>query len=211
MKIALVDDHEIILESLSMLLESLREVDEVQTFQNPETALKHCLAYDYDLVITDFNMPEMTGCGLALQLRKEKPNVKILMLTVNENFEAIRDAFQAGVLGYIMKKAKKAELKEAVLTVASGKRYVSDSVFSELLKTPQTEDAIDTDDQQSLSSREIEIVRLIAQEMSTKEIAEQLFVSKATIEKHRYNILRKLDVKNSIGIIKYAIRHQLLN
>ena len=213
MKIALVDDHEIILESLSLLLHSLPEVDEVITFDNPQKALEYCLVEDVDMVITDNNMPEMNGCTFTLRLRKAKPDSRILMLTVDENFETIREAFHAGILGYVMKKANKKELKEAVLTVSSGKRFVSEAVFSELLRSQKSESgSLDSEDEiMSLSGREIEIVTLIGAEKSTKEIADELFVSVATIEKHRHNILKKLGVKNSIGIVKYALAHGLLD
>lgn len=211
MKIALIDDHEIILESLSLLLDAMDEVSEVKTFDNPEVALRHCLAYDFDLIITDNKMPEMTGCALTLKLRKEKPESKILMLTIDEDFDTIREAFHAGILGYIMKKANKKELKEAVLSVAAGKRFVSDAVLSELLKPQQNQAKSEEDHIESLSGREIEIVTLIGQELSTKEIAEKLFVSVATVEKHRHNILKKLGVKNSIGIVKFAMHNGLLD
>ncbi|UBM58803.1 response regulator transcription factor [Marinilongibacter aquaticus] len=211
MKIVLIDDHEIILESLSLLLGSLPEVDRVVTFEHPVVALEHCLAEKYDLIITDNNMPEMTGCAFTLKLRKEKPESKILMLTIDEHFGTIREAFSAGILGYVMKKANKRELREAVLTVASGKRFVSDAVFSELIRPDGPSHWDQSDDLQSLSSREIEIVALIGQELSSKEIAERLFVSVATVEKHRHNILKKLGVKNSIGIVKYALGNGLLD
>lgn len=210
MKIVLIDDHEIILESLSMLLNAIPEVATVKTFEDPKLALEYCTLEDFDMIITDHNMPHMSGCAFTLNLRKVKPEAKILMLTIDEDFNTIREAFQAGILGYVMKKANKKELKDAVLTVASGKRFISDAVFSELLR-PKTATLVEgAEELQSLSSREIEIVALIGQELSTNEIAEKLFVSPATIEKHRHNILRKLGVKNSIGIVKYALNNGLL-
>ena len=210
MKIILVDDHEIILESLSLLLNSLAEVETVITFDNPEKALDYCLNEPFDLLVTDNNMPEMTGCSLALKLRKDKQDSKILMLTVDESYETIRESFQAGILGYVMKKSNKSELKDAIISVAGGKRFISDAVLSELLKPQMTSKENYWDDIHSLTSREIEIVSLIGQELSTKDIADRLFVSIATIEKHRHNILRKLGVKNSIGIAKYTITNGLI-
>ncbi len=211
MKIALIDDHEIILESLSLLLHAIPEVTEVRRYDDPETALITCLQEDFDLIITDHNMPGMSGSSFTLKLRKEKPESRILMLTVDESYDTIREAFSAGILGYVMKKANKKELTDAVRSVASGKRFISDAVFSELLRPVELKNEEPYEEMQSLSGREIEIVLLIGQELSTKEIADKLFVSVATVEKHRHNILKKLGVKNSIGIVKYALKHNLLS
>lgn len=209
MKIVLIDDHDIILESLGLLLNSLEEVSKVMVFNDPNKALEYCISEDFDVLITDFNMPEMSGIALTLKLRTLKPNVRILMLTVDESYSTIKEAFNAGIKGYIMKKSGKKELREAIITINEGKRYVSDAVFSELIRQNLKEEN-EENDLQSLSEREIEIVTLIAQELSTKEIAEKLFVSVATVEKHRHNVLRKLSVKNSIGIVKFAINNGLL-
>ena len=211
-KIALLDDHQMILESLELLLSSFDEVSEVMCFDIPEKALDACLLHDFDVIITDYDMPSMNGSAFTLKLRKAKPKSKVLMLTVSESFDVIKEGFQAGILGFVMKKASKAELKNAVLSVASGKRYVSDNVMNELLSPRNDVKNFlkGPEESQALTSREIEVVELIGKEMSTKEIANELFVSIATIEKHRHNILRKLGVKNSIGILKYAMQHNLI-
>ena len=163
------------------------------------------------MVLTDMNMPVMNGIDLTLQIRQRFPAVKVLMLTVSEDVAVIRAAFQAGISGYVMKKAGKADLQKALKTIKNGQKYFSDSVIFELMNPdlPKFKEEI-LQQTTSLTDREIAIIKLISQELSTAEIAEKLFISNGTVETHRHNILRKLDVKNSIGVIKYALKHGLL-
>lgn len=213
MKIVLVDDHPIILESLGLLLKSLQSVSEIITFDDPHKALDYMEVSSLDLLITDYNMPEMDGCSLAVNIRKFKPNLPIIMLTIADDFDTIKDAFNAGIKGFVMKKANRSELNTAIETVGKGKRYYSEGVMNELLNPANgMSDSIATeDDLPGLTAREIEIVELIGKELSSIEIAERLFLSPATVEKHRHNIIKKLGVKNVIGIVKYAYQHKLIS
>jgi DNA-binding NarL/FixJ family response regulator len=165
-------------------------------------------------LITDYQMPQMSGIELTLQLRQKYPSVKVLMLSVSEEAEMIREAFQAGVWGYMMKRAGKAELQKAILTIANGQRYFSESVVFELMRLGLTDnipkEEIFTEFNQ-ITEREIDIIRLIANELSSVEIAEKLFIAPKTVETHRHNILRKLGVKNTVGIIKYAIKNGIVD
>lgn len=212
MRIVLVDDHPIILESLSMLLKSLSSVGDITTFNDPLKALQYVQVEELDLLITDFNMPEMDGCSLAVNVRKTKPNLPILMLTISDDFETIKNAFNAGIKGFVMKKANRNELQNAIEAVGAGKRYYSEGVMKELLNPDNgLADVVMLDDEMpSLTAREIEIIEHIGKEMSSVEIAEKLFLSPATVEKHRHNIIKKLGVKNVIGIVKYAYQHNLI-
>jgi DNA-binding NarL/FixJ family response regulator len=167
-----------------------------------------------DIVLTDFNMPEMDGIELTLQIRQQFPQVKVLLLTVSEDSDTIQRAFKAGVSGYMMKKAGKIEFETALKTVASGQKYYSQSVVFELLNRDKQmvdlTNATVEDKFDELSPREIEIITLIAQELSTNQIAEKLFLSPATVETHRHNILKKLGIKNSIGLVKFAMKNGLI-
>lgn len=135
------------------------------------------------------------------------------MLSVSEESELMREAFRAGVWGYVMKRAGKDELQRAIDTIAAGQKYFSESVISEIVRlmpadsTPGNEIA---DQIMPLSEREIEIVRLITRESSSSQIADQLFIAPRTVETHRQNILRKLGAKNTVGILKFAFRHGLI-
>lgn len=212
-RVLLTDDHEIILDSLSMLLNRIEGIDVVGTLNDSRQVIDFLDQHEVDVLLTDMDMPALDGINLTLKVRQAFPHLKVLMLTVSEDADNIREAFRAGISGYVMKKAGKAELEKALRTVARGEKYFSESVMTQLVALPVT--PLRPSDEVAapltpLTDREIEIIRLIAQELSTNAIADQLFISPGTVETHRHNILRKLGVKNSIGIIKYALKHELL-
>ncbi|MEZ4900428.1 MAG: response regulator transcription factor [Spirosomataceae bacterium] len=212
-RVLITDDHQIVLDSLSLLISTIDGMEVVGAINDSRKVLAYLENHEIDILVTDLSMPYLTGIDLTLQLRSEFPQLKILMLTVSEDADTIRRAFQAGISGYVMKKANRAELERALTTVASGEKYFSEAVMKELL-SPTSMSATSGDELPSepiaVTPRELEIIRLIAQELSTSEIAERLFISAGTVETHRHNILRKLGVKNAIGIIKYAVKHKLV-
>lgn len=216
MKLIIADDHQFILESIEILISTMPDYEVVRICSNGAEVLKTLEENsDIEIVLSDFSMPEMNGIELTYQIRQRFPQVKVILLTVSEDAQTIQEAFQAGVSGYIMKKAGKAEFEEALKTVATGKKYYSESVVFELLnRNKQVSDLVNEtveEKVENLSNREIEIVKLIAQEFSTNEIAEKLFLSPATVETHRHNILRKLGIKNAIGLVKFAIKNKLID
>lgn len=212
-RVIITDDHEMILDSLSLLLSRIEGVEVIATFNDSREVVDFLNQNTIDVVLSDMNMPHLDGINLTLQIRQHFPDVKVLMLTISEDVDSIRDAFRAGISGYVMKKAGKAELEKALKTVARGEKYFSESVMTKLMALP-VEPIRPSDEAPAplapLTDRELEIIRLVAQELSTNAIAEKLFISPGTVETHRHNILRKLGVKNSIGIIKYAVKHGLL-
>jgi DNA-binding NarL/FixJ family response regulator len=216
MKVILADDHQFILESLEILLSTMPDYEVVASCNNGKEVLVALETHqDIDIVMSDYNMPEMNGIELTFQVRKRFPKIKILLLTVSEDSKTIQDAFKAGVSGYVMKKAGKDEFQKALDTISSGQKYYSESVVFELLNRDKhiSELVYDNFDEKlsNLSEREIEIIVLIAKELSSNEIAEKLFLSPATIETHRHNILKKLGIKNSIGLVKFALRNGLIS
>jgi DNA-binding NarL/FixJ family response regulator len=206
-RVLIVDDHQIILESLSLLIGAIPGVEVAGTLASSSQVETFLELYPVDVLITDFNMPQLNGIELTLRVRGPWPGLGILMLTVSEDADTIRSAFQAGITGYVMKKAGKAELERALQAVAKGTRYFGDEVMRGLMSV-QTETAPAAP--AAITVRELEIIRLIAQELSTNQIADKLSISPGTVETHRHNIFRKLNVKNAVGVIKYAMRHQLI-
>ncbi|MRS61618.1 response regulator [Larkinella terrae] len=212
-RVLLTDDHEIILDSLAMLLGRIEGVEVIGTLNDSRDVVDYLRDNEADILLSDMNMPNLDGINLTLKVRQHFPHIKVLMLTVSEDADSIREAFRAGISGYVMKKAGKAELEKAIKTVARGEKYFSESVMTQLVALPvPVARAVDEAPAPlaPLTDRELEIIGLVAQELSTNAIAEKLFISPGTVETHRHNILRKLGVKNSIGIIKYAVRHGLL-
>ncbi len=211
-QVLLVDDHQIISDSLSLLFSTMENIEVIGTLNDSRQVMGFLEKNEVDVLVTDLNMPYLNGIELTVQVREAFPQMKILMLTVKDELDAIQDAYRAGISGYVMKKANRAELETALRTVASGQKYFSESVMRELMMGGgKSEESTDhTDEFVQLTKRELEIVRLIAQELSTSEIADQLFISAGTVETHRHNIMKKLGAKNVIGIIKYAIKYKIL-
>lgn len=213
-KVLIADDHEIFLDSLSLLVGTFSEVELVGNCKNAAEVIDFVKTNEVDLLITDNKMPQMSGIELTVHLRKNFPNIRVLMLSVSEEAEMIRDAFQAGVWGYMMKRAGKVELHKAIQSIANGQKFFSESVVFELMRLGLTDNIPKAEipaEFTQLTGREIDIIKLITQELSSLEIAEKLFVSPKTVESHRHNILRKLGVKNTVGIIKYAIKNGLVS
>lgn len=211
-QILLIDDHQVILESLKLLLRTIDNVEIVGTLNDSRDAIAFITENDVDLVITDFNIPYLSGIDLTLQIKSTFPDIKVLLLTMVEDAPNIREAIRAGVNGYIFKKTGRSEIEKAIERIMAGKKYFSEAVIEELA-AHETDDLNNTSPQtiHHLTEREIEILKLIALEYSSNEIAEKLFISLSTVETHRRNLFQKLNVKSAIGLAKYAIKHGLID
>lgn len=207
-KVLLVDDHQIILDSLTLLFELMEGIEVVASVNDSRKVIQLLNEHEVDVLITDLTMPYMDGIQLSFKVKEHFPDMKILMLTVNDQPDLIQDAFKAGISGYVMKKAGREELEHAIQTVASGQLHFGQEVMKTLLSGAGLDQQDDKLSQ--LTKRELEIVKLIAQEYSSAEIAEKLFISLGTVETHRHNIFKKLEVKNAIGVAKFALKYNLV-
>ncbi|AXE16625.1 DNA-binding response regulator [Runella rosea] len=208
-KIFLVDDHTIFIESMTMLLGAIEGVELVGTALGGEEALSKMSFCEVEVLICDYFMPQMDGVQLTLSLRRTHPHMKVLMLTTREDAEGIRTAIQAGVKGYLSKKVTKIELQSAIVSLAQGHTFFSETVMDVLTQSLPKEEKLFPNNE-TLTRREIEIIRLIAQEKTGIEMARELNLSYFTIETHRRNIFRKLGINSSFALIKYAVQHQLV-
>ncbi len=210
-RILLVDDHQIILDSLSFMFSSIPNIEIIGAVSECKSVKQFLENYEVDIVVTDFNMPQMTGVDLTLQIKEKYHSVKVLLLTMVEDAHNIREAIKAGVDGYVLKKAGKDELEKAIRSIYAGKKYFSEAVIDELAASAFNDvNNSSPETIQHLTSREIEILKLIAKELPSNQIAEKLFISMATVETHRRNLMQKIGVKTSIGLVKYAWKHGLV-
>ena len=209
-RLLLVDDHQIILDSLRMLFSSIPNIEVVGTVNESQKVMLFLENNEVDIVVSDLNMPQLSGIDLTLKIKEFYPNIKVLLLTMVEDAPNIREAIRAGVNGYVLKKAGKEELEKAILSLIAGKKYYSEAVIDELSATVYDDlNEANPETILHLTSREIEILKLVAQELPSNKIAEHLFISMATVETHRRNLMQKLGAKTSIGLVKYALKHGL--
>lgn len=210
-RIVLVDDHRIIIDSLSVLFDTMQGVEVVGTFDDSRQVLPFLRKTPVDVLITDLTMPFLDGIALTAQVKQVFPELKVLMLTVNDTPDLIRDAFLAGVAGYVVKKAGRKELERAIHAVAKGDLYYSQEVMATILAGQDAGKLNDKAILRSLTQRELEILRLLVAEKSSSQIADELYISSGTVENHRYNIFKKLGVSNVVGAVKFAIKYKLVD
>lgn len=213
MRILVAEDHRILLDSIAMLLSSIDGVEVVSKHTNGRQVLT-ALEIDsaIDLVVSDLQMPVMGGIELTLQLRERFPTVKICLLTVADQPEAIKEAIRAGADGYVLKSAERTELETALNMIVKGNKFYSEQVLMQLASEVGIELIPDADKPQkiAITQRELDVLKLIAQEFSGTQIAEKLFISPTTVETHRKHLMQKLGVQSTIGLVKYAMKYQLI-
>jgi two-component system, NarL family, nitrate/nitrite response regulator NarL len=206
--IIIVDDHQIVIDGLRSLLADVEGFRIVDTTNHPEQALALIEQHEPHILLTDVVMPEITGLQLAKMVRHRFPNIKILALSMSGQGNVVDEMINdADINGYVLKNIGKAELEKAIRKIAAGGIYFGEEVLVELEKTDHIKKE---NEENALTQREIEIVRLIEKEMSNKAIADHLFISERTVETHRKNIFRKTKTNSLIGLVKYAYEHRLI-
>lgn len=206
--LAIVDDHQIVIDGLLSLLKGHEHFHFAFATTHPEEVIQKMEETPVDILLTDVMMPRLSGNELAKQVRQKFPQIKILALSMSGEGELVNEMINdADISGYVLKNIGKQELIVALEKIAAGGIYFSDEVLVELehisKRKKETEEA-------HLTSREIEIIRLIEKEYNNKQIAEALFISERTVETHRKNIFRKTNTNSVIGLIKYAYEHKLI-
>ena len=208
-KIIIVDDHKMFVDGLSSILSQEKDIDIVLTSSSANQVLTYLKANpeeNIDLVITDINMPEMDGIELNAHIKEDFPTVKTLVVSMLHDAKKIKTLTEAHVNGYVSKNTTKQELIQAIQTILGGENYFTSAVkdlLMEAILSGKKEEEI------KLTSREIEVIKLIAKEFTTQEIADKLFLSKHTIESYRKNLISKLGVRNLAGLTRYAIESGL--
>lgn len=212
-RIVLAEDHTILREGLRSLLSSDPGFEVVAEAENGREAIKCVSKFKPDLILTDLSMPKLNGMEAIKEIKRESPETKILVLTVHRAEEYIFATFRAGADGYILKDSTHAELAMAVKKVLSGKHYISPEISEKVIegylegkKTLKVRTSWE-----NLTQREREILKLIAEGYKNKEIAEDLCISVKTVEKHRANLMEKLDLHNIQALTTFAIEKGIVN
>lgn len=207
----LVDDHQIVIDGLKTLLDGEENIGKISEAQTGEGTLKLLESVSVDLVLLDINLPDKSGFEVCKSIKSIYPDIKIIALTMHDDAAYISKMIKSGVDGYILKNTGKEELILAIETVMNGERYFSKEVTESLLAgTPKSRKPRTGDFIQKLTRREKEVLQLIVEELTTDEIAAKLFISATTVISHRKSLLRKLNAKNTAGLVKAAYEFGLL-
>lgn len=204
----LVDDHKLIRDSWSFILNSDSRFQVIGETSNADEAVEIARTKKPDIVLMDINMTPVNGFEATKLLRKFSPGSKIIGISMHSMPAYARRMLQIGAMGYVTKNSSKDELINSIVEVYSGKKYICEEVKN-ILAQQELEDEGGTPDMNVLSRRELDIVQLIKEGLSSKEIAIRLDISLKTVEVHRYNILKKLSLKNTAALVNFINVHGL--
>mgnify|MGYP006144872007 CR=1 FL=1 len=208
-KLLISDDHQMFIDGLKSILNFAEDVEVVGQAMTGREVLDFCDRSDVDIVIMDINMPEMDGIETTKKLVSKHPKVKILGLSMHNDRSFISDMLKAGAHGYILKNTGMQDLFTAIKSLHEGENYLGDEVKQTLLNS-FIKNQFKTQISEKLSEREFEVLESIASGLTTNEIANQLFISKNTVETHRKNLLYKLNAKNTAELVKNAYKKRLI-
>jgi two-component system, NarL family, response regulator NreC len=212
-RILLVEDHTLVREALASLLALDPQLHVIGEAGNGTDALRLIATLQPDVALLDLSMPGLHGTELIRQVRFSHPTVKCLVLTVHVSESIIRAALQAGATGYLPKESSYTELKAAIHSVAQGQTYLSPMIADKVLSGylgKQSSSPSDENPWQKLSVREREVLKLVAEGATSKEVAECLCISARTVEKHRASLMLKLNLRTTAALTAYAIKHELV-
>lgn len=208
-KLMIVDDHQMFIDGVKSLLRKEKQFEFIAEANTGEDAFRLLEMYTPDILITDISMPGMSGNQLIERVKELNSEIKIMVLSMHNESDVISEIMMQEAEGYILKNTGRSELTKALEKIVDGGTFYSDEVLLSLMRKVKRDFKKD-EGAMLLSAREIEIVKLIALEYSNEEIAEELIISKRTVETHRKNINLKTNVKTVVGLIKYAIRNGLV-
>ena len=213
--VLLVDDHPLIREGLKVLVGKSSKFEVVGEAGSAAEGFRMAEQLKPDLMVVDISLPDASGIELTRRIKSVFPKAFILIVSMHSKIDYISEAFKAGATGYMVKESAAERLLAALESVATGEHYldspVSHSLIEKLIKSPEKDTRITNGAYASLTSREREIMSLLAKDHSVKNIADKLFISSKTVENHRSNIMKKLGLHSSIELIRYAARLGLID
>ena len=205
-KVVLVDDHHIVLDGLESMLSKDAGFDVLAALRSGEEVLAFLEKEQPHILLTDYSLPGVSGLDFVRHVRRNYPLIRIIVLSMHDEAHIIKAILKEGVEGYLLKNIQQSELKSAIRHVAQGLPYVSPEVTRLLMEEMNRP----KDEPELLTERELDVLRLIAKELSNKAIAEKLFISERTVETHRKNIFRKTKTASLVGLIKFAFEQKLV-
>jgi len=213
-RVLLAEDHVVVREGLRLLLNAQPDIRVVGEAANGRQAVALAREVCADVAVLDISMPDLDGLQAATLIRKECPQTQVLILTMHESDTYFFRALEAGAAGYVLKKAASEDLIKAVRAVAQGEAFFYPSMARKLLddylRRGKSEPPVGPPGYEELSEREREVMFLLVRGLSNQEIAEKLFISPSTVQTHRTHILQKLGLETTIDLVRYAIRHGLI-
>lgn len=210
-KVLIADDHSMVRQGLKQILELEEDIEVIAQASNGEEAVKLARDYIPDIVLMDINMPGVSGLQAIKELKQEKSLFKVIVLTIHQDREYLFKTLQMGAEGYVLKDAEPSVLIEAIRNVNNGQSFIQPNMTRELVRefNRVTLHEKDRTEENSLTSREVEVLELIAEGMINKEIAKQLYISEKTVKNHVSNIFKKLNVSDRTQAAIYAFKHNL--
>jgi len=216
-RLLVVDDHKMIINGIRSMLQDVPDIEVVAEASDGDQVLNAIEQQQgVDVILMDIKMPGMNGIDATQAVVKRYPQTRVLALTMFDDDDYITSMLQAGATGYILKNTGRDELVEAIRRVSLGQPYFSKEVTSAVMSKYMARRDAGGNSRAStlppieLTNREIEILKLIALEMTNQEIADKLFISPRTVHSHRRNLMQKIGVKNTAGLVRYAIGHQMI-
>lgn len=202
-KVFIVDDHYMVIEGIRALLQDQKDIVLMGHASNADSCLSFIQNAAPDVILMDISMPGKNGIDLCKEVRARYPSVFVIGLSTFNQFTYVDDMIRNGASGYLLKNATKQEITEAIHAVAKGKMYMSDEAANTLKNASPQESPV-------LTRRENEILRLIAEGLANPQIAEKLFLSISTVDTHRKSLMRKLNIKNTALLVRYAIDQKII-
>jgi two-component system response regulator NreC len=212
-RLLLADDHAVVRSGLRLLLEAQPDLVIVGEAENGEEAIRRTAELQPDVVLMDIEMPGMNGIEAARRIKVQSPGTSVLALTMYEDDQYFFEMLRAGASGYVPKRAAPDELASAIRAVSRGEVFIHPSLAGRLVQDYLQRRDMEVQEQAAgdLTPREQEVLTLIAQGLSNNEIADQLVISAKTVDRHRENIMRKLNLHNRVDLVKYALRKGLID
>lgn len=212
-RILIADDHDVVRSGLRALLHSFPDFAVIAEAADGEEAVQLARERKPDVILMDISMPRLDGIEATTQIMEQQPDARVVILSVHEDEEYIRRILKAGARGYVLKNARRKEIAQAIRSALSGDRFFSpgisriivDGYIKRSAESPSGPQQPETQGDQRLTKRELEILGLIANGLTNKQIADQLFLSFRTVNTHRTNIMQKLDIHDTAGLVRHAM------